>query len=88
MKTPKIRQAHPSSEPDTYTLLLEFDNGEERMFDLKPHLSSEVFAPLRTRELFEQVRVVRGSLEWPGERDLAYDMLYHVSKPVGRAEAH
>ena len=29
-----------------------------------------------------QVRVVYGSLEWPGERDLAYDMLYAESTPL------
>ena len=86
MRTPKILRVTPSRERGDYRLLLTFENGEERIYDLAPRLESEVFAPLRTRELFERVRVAYGSLEWPGERDLAYDSLYAESVPVSRAE--
>ncbi len=77
--TPKITCAEPH---DDYTLTLTFSNREQRLFDLKPHLPTPVFAPLRDSTLFRQVRVVHGSLEWPGERDLAYDMLYAESTPL------
>ena len=81
MRTPKISRVFPARTRGDYRLLLEFENGEERVYDLAPRLESEVFAPLRTRELFERVRVVAGSLEWPAERDLAYDSLYAESVP-------
>ncbi len=55
------------------------------MFDFKPHLAVPVFVALRDLDLFRQVRVVHGSLEWPGERDLAYDMLYVASTPLPAA---
>ena len=66
---------------DDYTLTLTFENGEVRRFDLKPYMDSVVFAPLHDLELFRRVKVVYGSIEWPGERDLAHDMLYAKSIP-------
>ena len=77
--TPKIIHATPHN---NHTLTLAFSNGEQRVFDLKPHLDTPVFAALHDLDLFRQVRIVYGSLEWPGERDLAYDMLYAESSPL------
>jgi hypothetical protein len=67
---------------DDYTLTLTFENAERRLFDMKPHLDAPVFRPLRDLDVFYRVKVVYGSLEWPDERDLAYDMLYAQSVPV------
>lgn len=80
--TPTITRAAPH---DDHTLTLTFSNGEQRLFDFKPHLAVPVFVALRDLDLFRQVRVVHGSLEWPGERDLAYDMLYVASTPLPAA---
>jgi hypothetical protein len=72
-----------SVEPqDNYRLLLTFENGEKRIFDVKPYLSMRVFMPLRKTALFKTVRVVSGSIEWRGEIDLSYDTLYLESTPV------
>ena len=72
-----------AAEPhDDHTLTLTFEGGEKRLFDLKPHLDTEVFGPLRDLDRFAQVKVVYGSLEWPGERDLGHDMLYAESVPL------
>ena len=78
-RTPHITKAEPH---DNHTLVLTFSNGELRVFDLTPYLDAPVFRPLRDPVLFKEVQVVHGSLEWPGERDLAYDMLYAASEPV------
>ncbi|WP_457654170.1 DUF2442 domain-containing protein [Rhodocaloribacter sp.] len=78
-ETPKIVAVRPH---DDYTLTLTFANGERRLFDLKPYLRSEVFRALRDLEWFQKVAVVYGSLQWSGERDLAYDMLYRKSTPL------
>ena len=67
---------------DDYCLLLTFENGEKRTFDLKPYLNMGVFARLQNVALFKTVRVVSGSVEWRGEIDLSYDTLYLESKPV------
>ena len=70
-----------------HCLLLEFDNGETRRFDLTPWLDKGVFRALRESPEFAQVRVVDGSLEWPGEIDLSYDTLYLCSVVVKQATA-
>jgi hypothetical protein len=78
-RRPFLTRAVPQ---DDFTVRLTFEGGEERLFDARPLLDSEVFAPLNDLEFFRQVRVVYGSLEWPGERALAYDMLHHESVPL------
>jgi hypothetical protein len=48
---------------DVYCLLLTFENGQKRIFDLKPYLNKGVFARLQNAALFKTVRVVSGSIE-------------------------
>ena len=67
--------------PD-YKLALSFENDEERIFDVKPYLQCGVFAQLENLARFRAVRVVAGSVEWPGELDLSYDTLYVESQPT------
>ncbi len=79
LRTPFIQVAHPH---DDYTVTLTFENGERRLLDMSPYLQTQVFSPLRDLTLFRRVRVVHGSLEWPGERDMGYDSLYAESVPL------
>ena len=65
-----------------HRLLLEFSNGEMRLFDLTPWLDKGVFRALRDSPEFAQAQVVDGSIEWPGEIDLSFDTLYLRSVPV------
>ncbi|MGH7453168.1 MAG: DUF2442 domain-containing protein [bacterium] len=67
---------------DDYQLALEFENGERRIFDMKPYLSRGIFVRLQNRALFEAARVVAGSVEWPGGLDLSYDTLHLESQPA------
>lgn len=66
---------------DGHQLALEFENGEQRVFDVKPYLNRVIFIRLQNDELFQTARVVAGSVEWPGELDLSYDTLYFESQP-------
>lgn len=68
---------------DDYRLEVSFVNGERRVFDVKPYLYRGVFVRLQNRALFQSVRVVAGSVEWPGGLDLAYDTLYLEGQPIG-----
>jgi hypothetical protein len=72
---------------DDYSLLLTFENGEKRIFDLKPYFEKPVFARLKNANLFKIARVVSGSVEWQAEVDLSYDTLYLESKPVKAARS-
>jgi hypothetical protein len=67
---------------ENYCLLLTFENGEKRIFDLKPYLDKDIFTRLKNVAEFKTARVVSGSVEWRGEIDLSYDTLYLSSVPV------
>ena len=70
-----------------HRLLLEFDNGETRLFDLTPYLELGVFRALRDGPDFALAQVVDGSIEWPGEIDLSHDTLYLRNEVVKQATA-
>ena len=81
---PYVRSVRPQ---DDYLLLLTFENGEKRIFDLKPYLNKGVFTRLKNPTLFKTARAVSGSVEWQGEIDLSYDTLYLSSTPVKTSKA-
>ena len=70
-----------------YRLLLSFENGESRIFDVTPYLERGVFQRIKHPGLFGLAKVVAGSVEWPGEIDLSYDTLYLESKPATQTGA-
>lgn len=76
---PYVQHVHPL---DDYQIEVVFENGERRIFDVKPYLRRGVFVRLQNRAAFQSARVVAGSVEWPGELDLSYDTLYLESRPV------
>lgn len=61
---------------DDHCLLLTFSNGERRQFNIQPYLGIGVFKALTDAQVFKAVRVVSGSVEWPGDIDLSYNTLY------------
>ena len=79
---PYVKQVRPLED---YQLELIFENGERRIFDVKPYLKRGVFVRLQNHAVFQVVRVVAGSVEWPGELDLSYDTLYLESQPAAIA---
>lgn len=67
--------------PD-FTLLLEFENGERRTFDLKPLLGMRPFDMLRDPRLFSRATIDYGTVVWPGNIDIAPETLYLESNPT------
>jgi hypothetical protein len=67
--------------PD-YELLLTFDNGDVRKFDVKPYLEDEFWKPLRDPSLFDSA-YINGSVCWSDSLDIAPEELWHSSVPVG-----
>jgi len=61
-------------------LLLDFDNGERRLVDVKPAMKG-ILEKLKSAEFFNQVSIDEelGTVTWPGELDLDPDNLYHQS---------
>ncbi len=70
--------------PD-YTLLLEFENGEKRLFDMTSYLDKGVFQQLRDPRVFAAAWVDYGTVVWPGEIDMAPETLYDRSTPLSSA---
>ena len=73
---PRVKEVKP--EPD-YLLLITFNNGEQKLFDVKPYLSKGIFSSLRNYDIFNKVRSFNGSVLWPGDLDLCPDTIYEDS---------
>lgn len=65
-----------------YALLLEFENGEKRVFDMRPYLDKKPFVKIKDASLFVQARVDYGTVVWPGNIDIAPETLYDRSVPA------
>ena len=64
--------------PD-YRVHLEFENGEKRIFDVKPYLDLGVFEQLKEVSTFNSVRVSFDSIQWSNGADLDPELLYRDS---------
>ena len=64
---------------DDYTLELLFENGETRIFDMKPFLDKKPFVKLLNSPLFFKASVQYGTVIWPGNIDIAPETLWACS---------
>jgi len=67
---------------DNYLLHLTFENGEKRLFDLKPFLDFGIFQELKDLRLFKTVRTSFDSIEWDNEADFDPEILYQKSLKI------
>lgn len=78
---PLLDVVHVETRKD-FTLLLEFENGERRVYDMKPWLHKKVFVPLQDPARFAQAFIDYGTVVWPGEVDICPITLYEDSVPA------
>ena len=64
-----------------YRLRVSFDNGEQRIFDVKPYIKGEWFSELLNPDVFNAVKVEGLSVAWPDGQDIAPDCLYVNASP-------
>jgi hypothetical protein len=62
-----------------FSLELEFENGERRLFDMRPFLTQKPWVRISNLQLFNLVKVEHGTIVWPGEIDIAPETLYDDS---------
>jgi Protein of unknown function (DUF2442) len=62
-----------------YNLILTFENGEKRQFDMNPFLDKGIFRELRDITKFNSVRISFDTIEWDNEADLDPETLYQES---------
>ena len=67
---------------DNYFLLLTFENGEKRSFDMKPYLEIGIFQELKDLQLFGTVKTSFDTIEWDNEADLDPEFLYDKSEKI------
>ena len=64
---------------ENYTLLLKFENDEEKIFDVKPYLEIGKFRELKNETLFKSVKICFDTIEWDNQLDLDPELLYQKS---------
>ena len=70
-----------------YQLLLTFENGEKRTFDMKPYIDKGVFKDLKDEKMFRSVRVSFDSIAWSNQADLDPEVFYKNSVTAKEAYA-
>ncbi len=61
--------------PD-YNLILTFESGEKKIFDMKPYLEIGIFQELKNYSIFNTVKFNFDTIEWANEADLDPELLY------------
>ena len=68
-----------------YRLIVVFDNGEEKIFDVKPYIHGEWYSELKDVNYFKTVDVDGFTVVWKNGQDICPDDLYYSSIPVAFA---
>lgn len=64
-----------------FTLLLEFENGERRCFDMAAYIDQKPWVRLKSGNIFQGAFVENGTVAWPGNIDIDPETLYEYSLP-------
>ncbi|MCD8147987.1 MAG: DUF2442 domain-containing protein [Clostridiales bacterium] len=67
---------------ENYRLLVTFDNGEQRIYDVRNLIKGDWFGKLKDPDYFRTVHVAGLSVEWADGQDVCPDDLYDSSVPV------
>lgn len=78
MNYPKLLSCMPQKD---FSLVLKYDNGEMRVYNFSENFSHPFYAPLKNYELFKNVTVSNGGLEWATGQDFCPFTLYEKSTP-------
>lgn len=62
-----------------YNIKVYFDNGEIKIFDVKPYIKGEWYSQLKDKQYFNMVRTDGYTVVWPDGQDLCPDELYELS---------
>ncbi len=65
-----------------FLLALTFENGEKKVFDMKPFLDTGDFRELKNVELFNTVHISFNTVAWANELDFDPEALYEGGLPI------
>lgn len=73
---PRVTEVIPN---DNYELILTFNNGEKRKFDVKTLFKYPMYEPLKNIGFFKLVKVDNMCVYWNDDIDICPDALYQQS---------
>ena len=76
MKYPNVLKVIPR---DDYSVIVTFDTGETKRFDVSPYISGEWYGQLKDFSVFNTVRPCGNTIEWEDGQDIAPHELYELS---------
>lgn len=76
MKYPNVLKAIPQND---YSVLVTFETGETKRFDVSPYISGEWYGQLKDFSVFKTVRPCGNTIEWEDGQDIAPHELYDLS---------
>ncbi len=65
-----------------FELLLEFENGERRRFNMSNYIDQKPWVRLKSGNTFFGAFVENGTVVWPGNIDIDPETLYDSSIPI------
>ncbi|MDD3045293.1 MAG: DUF2442 domain-containing protein [Candidatus Delongbacteria bacterium] len=65
-----------------YRLIITFEGGEVKVFDVKPYLETGIFKQLKNIDLFNAVKVSFDTVAWSNGADLDPEEIYEMSVAV------
>ncbi len=64
---------------EDYKLLIEFNNCETKIFDVKPYINGTWYGKLADTDFFKTVHISGKTVEWADGQDIAPHELYEMS---------
>lgn len=65
-----------------YKILVVFDNGEKKSFDVEPYIKGDWYGKLKVYEYFKRVSTDGFTVVWPDGQDICPDELYEMGELV------
>lgn len=76
MKYPNVIKAEPQKD---YSVIITFETGEIKRFNVKPYISGNWFGQLIDIDVSNTVRPCGNTIEWADGQDIAPHELYELS---------
>ncbi|GHV24663.1 hypothetical protein FACS189465_2070 [Clostridia bacterium] len=83
----KIYYANPTDvKPlEDYKILVTFDSGEKKIFDVTPYFEIKGYERLRNKDFFKTVHILYGAVAWNEDLDLCPEDLYDNSELIANS---
>jgi hypothetical protein len=81
-----MRKVISAKANDDFTIDLQFDDGAQKQFDVKPYLNFPVFRELKNIDYFKNIRITFGTVQWQNEQDISPETLYLEGKDITENE--